>query len=125
MRKVIFSLLAFTCLLCVLSCSNGPDYTCKELFGKETLSKRSHWLNRVMTIYETEKGLCLNGPSGPVVGDKVYVNAPERTPQVGDKVIIFGNAPAELTQLARMADTIEYEALCLVTSRVPRIEIDS
>ena len=42
-----------------------------------------------MTIYETEKGLCLNGPSGPVVGDKVYVNAPERTPQVGDKVIIY------------------------------------
>ena len=45
--------------------------------------------------------------------------------KVGDKVILFGNTTKELTALARMADTIEYESLCLVTSRVPRIEVDS
>ena len=44
--------------------------------------------------------------------------------RVGDKVVIFGGESAELSALAKMANTIEYECLCLVTSRVPRIYVD-
>ena len=62
---------------------------------------------------------------GRICMDQCMIDVTDTTAKVGDKVIIFGNTPAELTALARMADTIEYEALCLVTSRVPRIEIDS
>ncbi len=41
---------------------------------------------------------------------------------VGDSVIIFGEDPADLQRLAALADTIEYECLCLVSARVPRIK---
>ena len=60
---------------------------------------------------------------GRICMDQCMIDITGSGAKVGDKVIIFGNTPAELTALAKMADTIEYEALCLVTSRVPRIEI--
>ncbi len=41
--------------------------------------------------------------------------------EVGDEVILFGNDPKELKELANMAGTIEYECLCIVSSRIPRI----
>ena len=62
---------------------------------------------------------------GRICMDQCMIDVTGTHAKVGDKVIIFGNTPAELTELAKMANTIEYEALCLVTSRVPRIEIDS
>lgn len=42
---------------------------------------------------------------------------------VGDEVVIFGNDPEDLKKLASLADTIEYECLCVVSSRIPRIKI--
>jgi alanine racemase len=42
---------------------------------------------------------------------------------VGDEVVIFGNDPEDLKKLAALADTIEYECLCVVSSRIPRIKI--
>ena len=62
---------------------------------------------------------------GRICMDQCMIDVTETNAKVGDKVIIFGNTPKELTELAKMANTIEYEALCLVTSRVPRIELDS
>ena len=56
--------------------------------------------------------------------DQCMIDVTDTAAKVGDKVILFGNTPSELTELAKMANTIEYESLCLVTSRVPRIEID-
>ena len=38
----------------------------------------------------------------------------------GDGVTIFGQEPAELHALAKRAGTIDYECLCLISSRVPR-----
>lgn len=61
----------------------------------------------------------------PVVGricmDQCMIDVTDLGVSVGDKVIIFGNTRDELTELARLADTIEYEVLCLITSRIPRI----
>jgi alanine racemase len=62
---------------------------------------------------------------GRICMDQCMIDVTGTNAKVGDKVVIFGNTTKELTELAKMADTIEYEALCLVTSRVPRIEIDS
>ncbi len=40
---------------------------------------------------------------------------------VGDKVRLFGDDTDELAALAKMADTIEYESLCLISSRAVRV----
>ncbi len=40
----------------------------------------------------------------------------------GDKVVLFGSSRGDLTTLAKHANTIDYEVLCLVSARVPRIE---
>ncbi len=40
----------------------------------------------------------------------------------GDKVLLFGSSRGDLTTLAKHASTIDYEVLCLVSARVPRIE---
>lgn len=42
----------------------------------------------------------------------------------GDPVLLFGQETAELEALAERARTIDYELLCLITSRVPRIQQD-
>ncbi len=64
----------------------------------------------------------------PVLGricmDQCMIDVTDIDAKVGDKVVIFGNTPDELTALAKAADTIEYECLCLVTSRVPRITVE-
>lgn len=39
----------------------------------------------------------------------------------GDTVTLFGDIPARLAELALRAGTIEYEPLCLISGRVPRI----
>lgn len=58
---------------------------------------------------------------GRVCMDQCMIDVTGLDARVGDKVVIFGNTPSELEMLAKMADTIEYECLCLITSRVPRI----
>ena len=61
----------------------------------------------------------------PIVGnicmDQCMVDVTDIPCKVGDKVTIFGDDPEDLTTLAYLADTIEYEVLCLISARVPRI----
>lgn len=40
----------------------------------------------------------------------------------GDRVVLFGDSRKDITTLAKHANTIDYEVLCLVSARVPRIE---
>lgn len=42
---------------------------------------------------------------------------------VGDEVVLFGNEKSELRELAKVAGSIEYECLCALSSRIPRIKI--
>lgn len=42
---------------------------------------------------------------------------------VGDEVVLFGNDKSELRELAKVAGSIEYECLCALSSRIPRIKI--
>lgn len=72
----------------------------------------------------TAKGLFSAPVCGRICMDQCMIDITDTDAAVGDKVIIFGNSPEELASLARAANTIEYECLCLVTSRVPRIAVE-
>ena len=61
----------------------------------------------------------------PVVGricmDQCMIDVTGIPTAVGDVVTIFGNLPDDLREMAKRANTIEYECLCLVSARVPRV----
>ncbi len=62
--------------------------------------------------------------SVPVIGricmDQCMVDVTDTDVAVGDEVTLFGSHPEDITALARLAHTIPYEVLCLVSARVPR-----
>ena len=61
----------------------------------------------------------------PVVGrvcmDQCIIDISGAEVSVEDAVTVFGSDPEDLSKLAKMASTIEYEVLCLVSARLPRI----
>lgn len=61
----------------------------------------------------------------PVVGsvcmDQCMVDVTGLPVRIGDIVTVFGSDPHDLSVLAKMANSIEYEILCLTSARVPRI----
>lgn len=61
----------------------------------------------------------------PVVGricmDQCMIDVTGCDVHVGDEVVLFGDDETQLSELALKAGTIEYECLCLVSARVPRV----
>ena len=61
----------------------------------------------------------------PIVGnicmDQCMIDVTDSGACVGDTVTFFGNRTEELATYAKMAGSIGYECLCLISSRVPRI----
>ena len=70
---------------------------------------------------ETQRGR----KKAPIVGnicmDQCMIDVTDTGAQVGDSVTFFGNVPSELYDYAHRAGIINYECLCLISSRVPRI----
>lgn len=64
----------------------------------------------------------------PIIGricmDQCMVDLTGIPAEIGDKVTVFGGDPESLSALAALADTIEYEVICLISGRVPRIAKD-
>ena len=62
----------------------------------------------------------------PVVGsicmDQCMIDVTALGADAGDEVTVFGEDSRELSLLASLADTIEYEVLCLVSGRIPRFK---
>lgn len=62
----------------------------------------------------------------PIIGricmDQCMIDVTGLPVSVGDEVTVFGGDAMQLRTLANMAGTIEYESLCLVSARVPRIK---
>ena len=61
----------------------------------------------------------------PIIGricmDQCMADITEiKNASVGDRVVLFGDDPCQLTSLSDAAGTIEYESLCTVSSRVVR-----
>lgn len=70
-----------------------------------------------------------DGPkSAPIVGricmDQCMLDVTDTGAQIGDTVTLFGTDSKELSSCADHADTIDYECLCLISSRVPRCYIN-
>ncbi len=59
---------------------------------------------------------------GRICMDQCMIDVTGLDVKVGDRVLLFGNTPEDLRDLAALADTIEYECLCLISARVPRIK---
>jgi alanine racemase len=58
---------------------------------------------------------------GNICMDQCMIDVTDLPVRVGDTVTLFGDNPKQLAALARQANTIEYECLCLISARVPRI----
>ena len=54
--------------------------------------------------------------------DQCMIDVTSLQASVGDEITVFGERQSDLSRLADMAETIEYEVLCLISGRVPRIE---
>lgn len=59
---------------------------------------------------------------GRICMDQCMIDVTGLDVKVGDRVVIFGQSPRGLRELASLADTIEYECLCLISARVPRVK---
>ena len=70
---------------------------------------------------ETAKG----EQKAPIIGricmDQCMIDVSGIDCKIGDTVRLFGGDPQELYDLASRAKTIDYECLCLVSARVPRV----
>jgi alanine racemase len=58
---------------------------------------------------------------GRVCMDQFMIDVTGLPVSVGDGITVFGDDPSSLKALAQMSDTIEYECLCRISARVPRI----
>ena len=70
----------------------------------------------------------IHGRRCPVVGrvtmDQIMVDVTEISIQIGDEVVLWG-AGLPVEDVAARADTISYELLCAVSSRVPRVYLNA
>lgn len=74
-----------------------------------------------LTVH-TKDGLCRAKIIGRICMDQCMIDVTGLDVSVGDEVTVFGSDPCQLSTLAKMAGTIEYESLCLISARVPRIK---
>ncbi|MBA7671495.1 Alanine racemase 2 [subsurface metagenome] len=74
----------------------------------------------------------VRGKRVPVVGnvtmDQIMIDVTDLNEiKIGDEVVIIGNqgkGKIEVNELSRALDTIDYEIICGITNRVPRIYVD-
>ena len=60
---------------------------------------------------------------GRVCMDQCMIDISGLDVSAGDEVVLFGEDENDLSRLASLAGTIEYECLCLISARVPRIKV--
>ncbi len=58
---------------------------------------------------------------GRICMDQCMIDITDAAARVGDTVTVFGSFPNQLDALSKAAETIEYESLCSISARVPRI----
>jgi len=58
---------------------------------------------------------------GRICMDQCMIDITGTAAGVGDTVTLFGDTPERLFDLAERAGTIDYECLCLISGRVPRV----
>ena len=96
----------------------------KSLIATLPIGYADGWLRafRGATVaFETEKGIFHAPLVGRICMDQCMADVTGLKVKVGDRVVLFGNEPSDLSELASRANTIPYELLCLISSRVPRV----
>lgn len=102
----------------------GATYTTKEKewIGTVPLGYADGWLRRM-----SGSDVLIDGQRCPIVGrvcmDQFMVKLPHKMP-VGAKVTLIGkngNDEITATDVAKYADTINYEILCCLAERLPRV----
>ena len=58
---------------------------------------------------------------GRICMDQCMIDVTGLSAAVGDSVRLFGGKPSDIEALAALAGTIDYECLCTVSARVPRV----
>ena len=56
--------------------------------------------------------------------DSCMIDVTNANAKVGDQVILFDNENITLDEISEICDTINYEILCTINERVPRIFIN-
>ncbi len=74
--------------------------------------------------------LKVNGRYAPIIGricmDQLMIDVTNVDCKIGDEVLIFGDDPlCSAQKIATANETIEYEVVCAVGNRVPRIFLKS
>ncbi|MBQ9759759.1 MAG: alanine racemase [Clostridia bacterium] len=72
----------------------------------------------------TAIGACRVPIVGKICMDQCMIDVTDTGAQVGNEVTLFGNDPTELYECASRASTVDYECLCLISSRVTRRYVD-
>ena len=90
MKKLFLSVFALVCVFLMSSCGGDPSYTSEEIFGKPSseVEQNPKLLNGLMAVVLTDDGIRLSS-SGPLMEGKVYVNAPDKKPEIGDEALIW------------------------------------
>lgn len=70
---------------------------------------------------ETKKGRFRAPLVGRICMDQCMADVTGIGAKIGDRVVLFGEDPKDLNALTKRANTIPYESLCLISSRVPRV----
>ncbi len=72
----------------------------------------------------TANGDCRVPIVGRICMDQCMLDVTETGAQIGDVVTLFGSSPDDLSACAAHARTVDYECLCLISSRVPRCYVE-
>ena len=73
-----------------------------------------------LVTVETSEGLRKAPIVGRICMDQCMIDVTGTGAQTGDVVTLFGGDPKELSAYADRAETVDYECLCLISSRVTR-----
>ena len=104
----------------------GGDFICRKDMKIATLSVgyadgfSRDYRNASVGIV-TESGVFEAKVVGRVCMDQFMADVTDIPASVGDRAIIFGDTADRIRRLAESAGTIDYECLCSVSARVPRI----
>ena len=80
------------------------------------------YTSAAVTVY-TNDGAKRANVVGRVCMDQCMIDVTGLDVRAGDEVVIFGEDENDLSRLASLSQTIEYECLCLISARVPRCKI--
>lgn len=106
--------------------SYGGDYTaeCERLIATLPIGYADGFLRDyggAFVTVGTRDGERVAPLVGRICMDQCMLDVTDTGASVGDEVTLFGNDPKDLAALAARAGTVDYEALCLISSRVTRV----